>query len=303
VFLLSLPLRGADSADTFALPDSTLLFGWYQKLQVATPDHVAVITPPIDMPVNGGLLVFPGISPRGDAVAWGFAVPGVPEQDAGVREMRFVLGIYSLKTGRWQTYGAFGGIANPVFSPDGSKVVFYGGDRPIGSFFVFDLTNETITKLKNANPKEIRGIRSWSPGGKRLAVELVRKRKELVGIFDIGTSDLQIVGEGTQPTWSPDGKWIAYYNAEDHTTCLLVHPDGTGGKAIHKAGKGLFFGLQRWFGWGGPVWSPNSKHLLLTEINGPDGGQFVVLVDVADGTVQKKEKNVFPVYGWVGLPK
>src|SRR3954469_11659055 len=202
LFLLSLPLRGADSEDTFALPDSTLLFGWYQKLQVATPNHVAVITPPIDMPANGGLLVFPGISPKGDAVAWGFAVSGVPEQDAGVREMRFVLGIYSLKTGRWQTYGAFSGIANPVFSPDGSKVVFYGGDRPVGNFFLFDVDDQTMTQLASVDPKVIRSIRSWSPDAKKFAVEATRNRKEAVGVFDIGTSHVQIVGEGTQPTWS-----------------------------------------------------------------------------------------------------
>jgi hypothetical protein len=298
VLVLCSPSIRAGSQEVFSVPESTLLFGWYEELRVVTPDHVLVIEPPSKVPANGGLLVFPSISPRGDVIAWGFAIVGVPAEDAGLREKRFVLGIYSLKAGKWKTYGAFGGIANPVFSSDGSKVVFLGADKNDSSFFVLDLVTETITRLPTLSQQEVKAIRirSWSPDGKRFAIEMRKDGRDLVGVSDLSTSNVQILGEGSQPTWSPNGEWIAYYDTSKRN-CMLVHPDGTAGKIIRRAGRSPF-GFQRWFGWGGPVWSPDGKHLLLSEIKGEQAGVVVVLVDVDDGRSQTKRQDGLPVFGW-----
>ena len=300
VLVLCAPFIRAKSPEVFSVPDSTLLFGWYEELRIVTPDHVVPIKPPSEIPANDGVLVFPSISPRGDAIAWGFAVQGVPAEDAGLRETRFVLGIFSLNARKWKTYGAFGGIANPVFSPDGSKVAFSGGDKNDSNFFILDLATETMTKLPNLSQTEAKAlsILSWSPDGKQFAIERRKDRKDLVGVLDVNTSKVQIIGEGSQPTWSPNGEWIAYYDTSKHS-CILAHPDGTAGKVIRKAGRSRF-GFQRWFGWGGPVWSPDSKHLLLSEIKGVQPGVVVVLVDVDDGRTQTKLQDGLPVFGWAG---
>jgi Tol biopolymer transport system component len=300
VLVLCAPFIQAESPEVFSVPDSTLLFGFYEELRIVTPDHVVATKPPSNIVANGGVLVFPSISLKGDLIAWGFAVEGVPAEDAGVRETRFVLGIFSLKTRKWKTYGAYGGIANPVFSSDGSKVAFFGGDKNDSNFFILDLTTETITKLPNLNQQEVRAlsVRSWSPDGKRFAVEMRKDGKSLVGVLDMTTSKVQILAEGSQPTWSPNGEWIAYYDTAKQS-CVLAHPDGTPVKVIRKAGRSRF-GFQRWFGWGGPVWSPDSKHLLLSEIKGEQAGVVDVLVDVDDGLTQTKLQDGLPVFGWAG---
>ena len=70
----SLATAAASKSQTFSLPESILLFGNYEDLRVVTPDGDLKLRPPIDVGYNGGYFAFPGISPRGDGVAWGFAV-------------------------------------------------------------------------------------------------------------------------------------------------------------------------------------------------------------------------------------
>lgn len=297
--MLCSQLIWARSRDVFSAPDSTLLFGWYGELRVVTTDHVVAIEPPSKVPANDGALVFPSISPKGDMIAWGFAVEGAPAEDTGLRGIRFVLGIFSLKTRAWKTYGDFGGlIAHPLFSADGSKVFFYGWEKNGRNYFIFDIATETMTKLPNLSEREekILDIRGWAPDGKRFAIEMRKDRKDLVGILDMTTSKIQILGEGSQPTWSPNGEWIAYYDPSKQS-CVLVHPDGTGSRVARRAGQSRS-GFQRWFGWGGPVWSPDSKQLLLSEIKGIQAEVVVVLVDLENGRTQTKLKDGLPVFGW-----
>jgi Tol biopolymer transport system component len=52
------------------------------------------------------------------------------------------------------------------------------------------------------------------------------------------------------------------------------------------------------FDWGGPVWSPDSKQLLLNvrKNGGPDD---VILLDLATGQTTTKSKNGLPIFAWV----
>jgi hypothetical protein len=59
---------------TFSLPDSILLFGHYNDLRVVTLTGEQSLRPPVNVGYNSGYFASPSISPRGDAIAWGFAV-------------------------------------------------------------------------------------------------------------------------------------------------------------------------------------------------------------------------------------
>lgn len=92
-----------------------------------------------------------------------------------------------------------------------------------------------------------------------------------------GTGDKEIPGQSGNsnvfPTWSPDGKRIAYMSGtmlqgEDYKL-VLVNADGTGGKTI-ETGEGLA---------GLPAWSPDGKRLAYTA---GKGRPSVFLAD-ADG--------------------
>jgi Tol biopolymer transport system component len=136
---------------------------------------------------------------------------------------------------------------------------------------------------------------SWSPDAKRLAVD----SRGRVAVLDLATGNVQPLVEGSKPAWSPSGEWIAYFEPGG-AKCFLVHPDGTGVKVIKKLRQALF--SYRSFGWGGPVWSPDSRRLLLDEMKDDGDYHDTVLLDVESDKDTTMAKNSWPVFGWAALP-
>ncbi len=285
-------------SDTFSAPDSVLLFARpYYDVRVVTPDHSLIISSPVDVPANSGVFNYPSISRKGDFIAWGFAVQGHP------RPTRFALGVYSIAEQRWKTYGDFDDIGATAFSPDGSKIAFVAEEpERRDAFLIFDVASGKMTHVPHPSGIPERATLSWSPDGKRLVVETHRSEKaSLIVVLDPITGDVQPVGDGSDPAWSPTGEWIAYYDLLGKK-CMLVHPDGTGTKVAKHVGGGFF--VHREFGWG-LVWSPDGKKLLLNEMKG-DLRYIdidVVLLDLETGRATTKSKNGPPVFGWVSRGK
>jgi hypothetical protein len=95
---------------------------------------------------------------------------------------------------------------------------------------------------------------SFSPRGDRLAYGSYPIR-----VWDIDNNTETEVAAAEMPAWSPDGEWIAYVDSEKdqrHSTVGLVRPDGSGDKIVIRLPRDDSFA-------GSPVWSPDSKSLLL----------------------------------------
>jgi len=290
---------GAARSLTFSIPSSTLLFGTYNDVRVATPDRTQAVPLPLEVGANEGYFAYPGLSPMGDLIGWGFAT-GVLE-DRPKHKIRYALGIYSFAESKWKTYGDFDDIGATSFSSDGSKIAFVaerGGKRGL---LVFDVKSETLTNAPYPKGMPTNASISWSPDAKRLAVEIQRGEKNpLVAVLDLDTGNLHPLGEGFDPSWSPNGEWISYYDSS-WSKCLFVRPDGKGVKTIRKLRQSMF--SYRRFGWGGPVWSPDSRQILLNEMKGDGNYLDVVLVNLESGDVVTKAKNCLPVFGWISYKR
>jgi hypothetical protein len=76
---------------------------------------------------------------------------------------------------------------------------------------------------------------------------------------------------------------------------MRVHPDGTGVKPALKLKDSWF--ASKHFGWGAPVWSPDSRQLLINVVKNDGPALDVVLLDIATGRTTTVSSG-FPVFGW-----
>lgn len=98
----------------------------------------------------------------------------------------------------------------------------------------------------------------WSPDGKELVYELDAD----VRLYEVENDRADAIARGTDPTWSPDGKWIAF---RDGNTYYAMHPDGSGRKELFRNH------------WGHAVsalyWSPDSRIVVyVRELGFLEGG-------------------------------
>jgi hypothetical protein len=289
---------GAQSGKTFSMPNSILLFGGSGQLQVVTPRGVQVLRPPVDLKYNSEYFAYPSLAPWGDLVAWGFATEASTHKTP--QRLRFGLGLYGLAEQRWRTYGEFDYIGDAAFSADGSKVAFVAdyGVNTTPRLMIFDVLAERFSDAPYQKGMQNHAGLSWSPDATRLVTMIQRGEQRTIVVLDLATGNVQELGPGFWPRWSPNGKWIAYHVGRQ---CLIVHPDGTGVQTVLTLKDGWFAG--RSFGAGGPVWSPDSIQLLINVVKdeGPDGD--VLLVDLATGRTTTKLRDGFSVFGWNALDR
>jgi tricorn protease len=136
-----------------------------------------------------------------------------------------------------------------------------------------DLVEQRPRWAKGA--KWIRGG-SLSPSGARVAVEF---RGEIVTIPREKGDDRNLTQSpgvhDRSPAWSPDGKWIAWFNDEGGEYGLVLAPQDGKGTARRIPLKGAGF-------YGNPRWSPDSKKLSFS-----DNSRTIFVLDVASGVQAK----------------
>ena len=145
----------------------------------------------------------------------------------------------------------------PAFSPDGQQIAFRS-EREGGGIFVMGATGESVRRVADFgyNP-------AWSPDGKELmlATEGILEpgmRTSTSQIWRIGltSGERRLIddGDAVQPSWSPNGRRIAYWGlgAEGSERGVWTVP-ADGGEAVQVL-------LEKSLTWN-PVWSPDGAWL------------------------------------------
>jgi Tol biopolymer transport system component len=249
------------------------------------------------------------LSPDGTTVA---GEGGSGADNAGPRE-----GIYTfrLPSGRGLVrLDASPGLREfPIsFSPDGSKLLFV---RQIQHGQPFDgpenlfVINTDGTGLVQLNPpgtssglidSPLISTATWSQDGREVAFVAANgsfwsSDRAVFVVESSGANPRRITpwGNTYSAMWSPDGKWIAFASNSGSTDLFVVHPDGTGLKAITSAADGSFSF--------GPAWSPDSGRLLFvrskTDFDGTD--LWTVNVDGSNLAQLTHFPATYTSYAWI----
>jgi Tol biopolymer transport system component len=161
----------------------------------------------------------------------------------------------------------------PVWSPDSRKLAFTAK----GVLRVVNIDGSGLQRLK---AKYYANVGSWSPDGTAIAYTEVRDHSDvyLIGLTGSRTR-LTRDGRSSGPTWSPDGRWIAFKRDTPagglKNQLYLMRPDGSSQHALVKNGDSSDL-----------TWSPDSRTIAYASSALLDD-QVIATVEIGSGRVRQ----------------
>jgi len=183
---------------------------------------------------------------------------------------------------------------SPSFSPDGKHVVFLHEARDNSDIFSVNVDGTNRQRLvKSANTDEI--TPRLSPDGSKLAYTSLRRGVASLVVQDLATGrrTVLVAGSAFSPSWSPDGKRLAFRTPSGNASgCIgIINADGTNPTTFANGVDGCR----------AASWSPDGTELVFGA--GPEGHTrlFRAKVDVVEPatavtTIATNVSDDFPVW-------
>lgn len=167
-----------------------------------------------------------------------------------------------------------GNNAFPTWTPDGQRVTFTS-DRDGNADIYWQPADGSgvAERLATAEEGAVQLIGSWSPDGKTLALA-VGDSGVGIGVWTLShdgeTMTPEVFADESNsfqlgPTFSPDGRWVAYFSSESGSAQIYVQPFPKTGVKHRMTQQG---GIH-------PLWSPDGKELFYFR------GQQLLGIDIA----------------------
>ena len=182
------------------------------------------------------------------------------------------------------------GAEAPCVSPDGMKIAFelYQAGRKSSDIYTANLDGTDQQQLTQG--QSYNWMPRWSPDGTKLMFETMRNESPSNHVENGGHRDVYVMDStganqtnltstayGHHPSWSPDGKFIAYMA---HGGVWTMKADGSDKQNISH-------GKTRD---SEPVWSPDGQWIAFTRTTGKSSGEDAMDIWImkSDGTEQRQ---------------
>ena len=187
----------------------------------------------------------------------------------------------------------------PALSPDGSQAVFFSErDRLSLDLFLADTASGRITRklattaagTRFESLEAIRSSGSWSRAGDRFVFSAIEQGRPTLVVLDMIAHRVERrialprFGQVLTPSWSPDGRAIAFAALHGGATDLYVHDLATG--QLRQLTDDPFADLQ-------PAWSPDGRAIAFvsdrfsSDLNTLTfDGYALAIADIASGEIR-----------------
>jgi Tol biopolymer transport system component len=175
---------------------------------------------------------------------------------------------------------------NPVWSPDGNKIVFVSDRNSFNGIYLMS-ANGSIASLNNNQSKGDNNDPVWSPDGTKIAFDSDRLTppNSIAPASDIyvmnadGSNETHLT-QGWSPIWSPSGKQIAF---SKFSNIYVMASDGSGVTLLRKS-------YTQSDGNSQVAWSPDGNKIAFT-YSEPNNGPWEIYIMNADGSNQTRLTN------------
>lgn len=132
----------------------------------------------------------------------------------------------------------------PAWAPDGSRIA-YATDH--GGFWNLCTTSPDGTATRMLTGTGEAEWPTWSPAGTRIAYQssATVNGDPSIWVVDANGADAHRLTSGSRPSWSPDGKWIAFVRKTDQGSDLWMI-SSAGGRAIRITNDAGLKGRPSW---------------------------------------------------------
>jgi Tol biopolymer transport system component len=289
------------------LVDASLLVGTSPfYLLVTNPrEDILLQTEKSQPEFNDGTPIFPSFSKDGKVIAFGRITAGFPNRTVAITT-------YSAVSDEHEDYSTGEYSGSVAISPDATKLAYSstqqreGGPGDSHLHIVDRKTGQQF--LGPEIPFHSAVFASWAPDSRHLVYGFWDQIK----VWDLETGKITRIAEGELPAWSPSGDWIAFFQGSESDTggpygpgegpprCVIVRPDGTGERMLVD-----FYRIKKHPGplVAPPVWSPDSKTILLSELEDIDAGTVTIhALDIETPKMRTIFRHTLPVLGWASSP-
>lgn len=205
---------------------------------------------------------YPNWGPAGDVIVW-----------SSRRSGAFQLFLMGADGGEQRQITDFGSL----FAPDGRRIAFTNATGDFQHIWVMDVDGGGVQALTTGASNNVDPV--WSPDGATIAFASDRSGVVKHYVMDADGGNVRLLTDdvadhGGRSSWSPDGRWLAFYaGPRDDRDVYLIATDASGdARRLTVGGRNL-----------APSFSPDGKWLAFTSYrDGNDAEIFVMRPDGGD---------------------